>query len=325
MSIEYSVITPFMGQLKDRFSHYHQPRTLHQKLELVTRIDGVTGVEIVYPGEFTAANEVKDLLSRHNLRVAAVNVDLKGDSRWHLGALTAGDEATRQEAVRWMQNGMDLAAELGSNLITMCPLADGHDYSFEVDYERTWHYFVDGIRAAADHRPDVRVSLEYKQSEPRVRVILGDVGKSLYACAEVDRPNVGVTVDVGHALFAGECAAESVALLASAGRLFHVHGNDNPRNWDWDLIPGFVNLWDLIEVTYYLRRAAYSGWVSFDVFPARLDPVRTMQTSLRMHRLAEAIIDQIGMDTLTDSIRQKGVLESMELFQSYLEGGLGGD
>jgi xylose isomerase len=169
------------------------------------------------------------------------------------------------------------------------------------------------------------VSLEYKLSEPRVRVVLGDVGKSLYACTQVGRPNVGVTIDMGHALYAGECVAESLALLTSAGRLFHVHGNDNPRNWDWDLIPGSVNLWDLIETTYYLRRSGYSGWISFDVFPARLDPVQTMRTSLRMHHLAEAIVDHIGMERLTRSIRERGVLESMELFQSYLEGGLGGE
>lgn len=322
MVVRYAVISCFMGQLKDRFSVYHQQRTLDEKLALVSQVDGVAGVEVVYPSEFSEAELVRSLLDKHQLNVAAVNVDLKGDSRWHRGAVTAPEKATRMEAVRWMQNGMDLAAELGSNLITMCPLADGHDYSFEVDYKRSWDCFVECIEAAADYRPDVRISLEYKQSEPRHRVILADVGKSLHACARIARANVGVTLDMGHALYAGESVAESVSLLSEAGRLFHVHGNDNYRNWDWDMISGSVNLWDLIESTYYLHRASYDGWISFDVFPARLDPVRTMQASLRMHHLAEAIVEEIGVERLGALIEAGDVLETMGVFQSFLESGL---
>lgn len=62
----------------------------------------------------------------------------------------------------------------------------------------------------------------------------------------------------------------SVALLADAGKLFLVHGNDNYRHWDWDLIPGSINFWDLVESTYYLRKIGYEGWIAFDVFPVIL-------------------------------------------------------
>jgi len=309
-----------MGQLKDRFSYYHQERSLEEKIALVSQVEGVTGVEMVYPNELSDVGLAKELLAKYNLRLSAVNVNIKGDPRWHQGALTARDKTTRDEAVQWMQQGMDIAAELGGNLVTMCPLADGHDYPFEVDYAYAWRRFIEGVRAAADYRPDVRLSLEYKASEPRARVIIGNVSKSLYACTEVDRPNVGVTLDVGHALYGGEDSAESVALLAQANKLFLVHGNDNYRNWDWDLIPGSVNFWDLIESTYYLHRVQYDGWVAFDVFPARLDPVATMRSSLRMYRLAERMLDQVGEDKLARSIDTETVIQTMALFQAYLEG-----
>lgn len=319
MSFNYSIILGFMGQLQDRFSFYHQARTLEEKIATVKQIEGVTGVEMVYPDELADVALAKDLLAKYNLRLSAVNVNLKGDPRWHQGALTACDKASREEAVRWIQHGMDISAELGSNLVTMCPLADGHDYPFEVNYTRAWQYFIEGIRAAADYRPDVKLSLEYKASEPRARVIIGNVSKSLYACTQIDRPNVGVTLDIGHALYSGEDSAESVALLAQAGKLFLVHGNDNYRNWDWDLIPGSVNFWDLIESTYYLHRVGYRGWIDFDVFPARLDPVETMRSSLRMYLLAEKMIEQVRPDKLAHSIETETVIQTMALFQSYLE------
>ena len=319
MSFHYSIILGFMGKLQDRFSVYQKERTVEEKLRLVSQVEGVSGVEMVYPNELSDVAQVRDLLEKYKLRLTAVNVNLKGDPRWHQGALTARDKATRQEAVRWLERGMDIAAELGSFVVTVCPLADGHDYPFEIDYLRAWRDFVQGIRAAADYRSDVRLSIEYKQSEPRARVLLSNASKSLYALTKIDRPNVGVTLDMGHALYGGESCAESVVLLADAGKLFLVHGNDNYRNWDWDLIPGFVNLWDLIESTYYLRRMEYSGAITFDVFPARLDPVKTMQASLRMYRLVEGLIDQIGMETLAHSIETEDVIQTMALFQSYLE------
>jgi len=308
-----------MGQLKDRFSFYQAERSLEEKFELVSQVEGVSGVEMVYPTELSDADEAKALLDRYNLRLSAVNVNLKGDPRWHQGALTAREESTRTEAIGWLQQGMDLAAELGSHLVTVCPLADGHDYPFEIDYHQAWQHFIEGITAAADYRPDVRLSLEYKASEPRARVILGNVSRALYACTQVDRANVGVTLDVGHALYTGEDTAESLALLAQADKLFLVHGNDNYRNWDWDLIPGSINFWDLIESTFYLRKVKYDGWVAFDVFPARLDAVETMRSSIRMYSLAESILDTIGHERLARSIASGNVLKTMDQFQSALE------
>lgn len=319
MDFRYSIILGFMGQLKDRFSTYHHERTLAEKMALVNEVDGVTGIEMVYPNELSDLPLVKDLLNQSGLSLSAVNVNLKGDPRWHHGALTARDRATRHEAVQWLKRGMDIAAELGSGLVTVCPLADGHDYPFEINYTNVWRDFIEGIREVADYRPDVRLSLEYKPSEPRARVILGSASKSLYACLEVDRPNLGVTLDMGHALYSGESCAESVALLAGAGRLFLVHGNDNYRNWDWDLIPGVVNFFDLVESTFYLLQTEYRGWVAFDVFPARLDPVRTMQSSLRMYQLVLNLINQVGQDTLAHAIAEKDVPETLGLLQSYLE------
>ena len=43
----------------------------------------------------------------------------------------------------------DLAAELGTDMVTCCPLIDGHNYSFEADYMAQWRWLEEGIAEAA--------------------------------------------------------------------------------------------------------------------------------------------------------------------------------
>jgi len=43
-----------------------------------------------------------------------------------------------------------------------------------------------------------------------------------------------------------ENPAEAVYLLASSGKLYHTHFNDNYRDWDHDMIVGSVHLWELV-------------------------------------------------------------------------------
>ena len=49
--LKMGIITGFLSQTKDRFHEYNKPLELDQKFELMTRIEGYDGVEIVYPYE----------------------------------------------------------------------------------------------------------------------------------------------------------------------------------------------------------------------------------------------------------------------------------
>ena len=153
-----------MGRLNDRFSSYGDARDLPARLELAAQVEGLNGLELVYPFEFVDTAETKRLLAQSRLQVSSVNVNLKAEGKFHLGALTHRDPGIRREGIQYMQRAMDLAADVGAHLITMCPLADGFDYPFQLDYSRAWKWFVDGVGQAAAYRKDVRVSIEYKIS-----------------------------------------------------------------------------------------------------------------------------------------------------------------
>jgi xylose isomerase len=315
---KYSLILPFLGRLNDRFSSYGQARDLAQRFEIAAQVQGLRGLELVYPFEFADVNETARLLAKYNLQISSVNVNLKAEEKFHLGALTHRDPGLRREGVAYMQRAMDLATHVGAHLITMCPLADGFDYPFQSDYTQTWRWFLDGIGAAAAYRDDVRVSIEYKISEPRNHVILPNVGAALAACSQIGMANVGVTIDLGHANIAHESPAQSIVMLAQAGRLFLVHVNDNYREWDWDMIPGSVNWWDLVETMFYLKHLNYDGWLVSDVAPFRLDPVKVCSQTYRNLVWAEQIVERVGTDRLWQLIRAGDPIDVMQAMQNAL-------
>ena len=126
-------------------------------------------------------------------------------------------------------------------------------------------------RALADGcPPGVRVALEWKPSDPASRFsVVPTTGAALLLAAEVGRPNLGVCLDVGHALLAGENPAQSAALAGHAGRLFALHlGDAHTRLGAEDgLAFGSVGGTGALELVRWLQRTKYTGAVYFDTFP----------------------------------------------------------
>ncbi len=319
MNPKFAVILPMMGQIRDRFAVYNdEERTLARKLELASQVEGLDGVEMIYPFEFEDVEETKRLLETYGLECSTVNVNVKAEAKFHRGSFTSPDPGVRAEAVRYLKEAMDVAADVGCFMVTVCPLADGHDYPFEVDYGQAWRWLREGIGEAAQYRSDVKLSLEYKRSETRTHVILSTAGITLHLCHQIGLPNVGVTLDMGHAFYAGETPAQVVALLADAGRLFLVHVNDNYRDSDWDMIPGMVNFWDWLETLLYLDKVGYEGWLTSDVFPARLDPLKVTGMTVRAIQTALCLLERIDAEELWRLIREHDVLDTFAYVQDKL-------
>lgn len=319
MSVRHAVMMGLLGEQGDRFHTYTESRSLAERLDMLHDIPGCDGIEVVYPAEFRDLAEGREQILASGWPVSAVNLNVKGDDKWREGSFTSSDPAIREEAVRDLKISMDLAADLGSGMVTCCPLIDGHNYAFQADYVQQWHWLVEGIREGASHRDDVRVSLEYKIKESRNYCILADTGRALYLCDQVGVPNVGITYDVGHALMAQEAPAATAALTADAGKLFYMHFNDNGGDWDWDMIPGSVHVWDLLETLYYLQRADWEGWFAYDVLTRSGDDVLGVQiTTLRVMSLAEKLLDKIGRERMGSLIEAGAPHESVALLWESL-------
>jgi len=303
MRIYHAIMLGMLGFLSDRFHVYHSAKNLQQRLEMVKRVHGMDGIEVVYPSEFANPGETIQLLKDSGLAISAVNLNVKSEKRWENGSFTSPDPHIRAAAVNELKTALDLAAELGTEMVSCCPLIDGHNYSFEVDYLTQWAWLVEGLKEGGLHRTDIKLSLEYKLNESRNYNLLSDIGRTLYLCQCIGLPNVGVTMDVGHALIAKETPAEALALAAQAGRLFYIHFNDNGRDWDWDMIPGSINLWDLLEVMFYVKRLDWEGWVSYDIVTRKGDIVKTMEASISIIEHANKLVEKIGMEKLEAFIK----------------------
>ncbi len=79
-------------------------------------------------------------------------------------------------------------------------------------------------------------------------------GDELLAIREIDRPNLGVTLDFAHVLFADEMPAFAAALVARHSRLLGVHLNDGYGKRDDGLMVGAVHPIQTVELLYVLDR-----------------------------------------------------------------------
>jgi len=309
-----------MGRHADRFHEYHPARSLAERLDAVRRVPSAQGIEVVYPQDYGDSLEraSRDIRAS-GLPVSAINLNVKTEKIWQEGSFTAADAAVRARAVANLKVAMDLAAEFDAWMVTCCPLIDGHNYSFQVDYLQQWGWLEASIAEAAGYRADVRISLEYKLNESRNYCVLGDMGRALYLCEHLNMPNVGVTMDFGHALIAKETPAEALALAHQAGRLLYVHLNDNAREWDWDMIPGSVCFWDLIEMLYYMDRIGWDGWVAYDVNSRQSNPEESMSATIATVQAAERLLDRFGRERIAAFIAEGNPAVSFtQLFQALL-------
>lgn len=320
MNWKFSANAGFFGLRRDRFVQYQPQRSLEERFELVAQVEGLTGIELRHPGAFEDLGLVKGLLERHELTLSAINVDTKDATHFRYGALSANSTEARQEAVRRLREAMDIAADFATDLVTTCPLADGYDYPFQVDYAAAWERYVETTRDVATYRADVRLCLEYQPHEPHAKILLNSVGKMLHVCAEVDAPNLGANLDIGHSLAARESPAEAAALLSSKGRLFYIHSNDNTgEGGDWDMISGTVHFWDWIEVLYTLDRIGYDGWIGGDIAPKHMGPAEAYRTNTLMIQRMTQLLRRIGSDKIAELVRQDGnIAETFDFLSAHL-------
>jgi xylose isomerase len=313
-----AILTLFMGQTRNRFLQYQTPRTIAEILAMAGRTEGCEGVEMRYPGDLADVRLVKDELARNKLGVAAINYASVRSDRWLRGAWSSANPKERREAIDDFKRCIDVATQVGAPRITNCPLNDGVDFCFELDYARAYDHAAECYAEIADHNPAMPICIEYKISEPRMRSLLGTAGETAAFCQLVNRDNLGVTLDIGHALFANENGSQSAALLAKARRLFYVHLNDNDGRADWDLLPGAVHTWEMVEFLYTLRALGYDDWFTFDIVPKEHEPVEFFATAARLTRKLEDISRRIDGPTLAALQVERNAARTLAYLHSLL-------
>ena len=319
----FGACLPTFGNCADRYclgGYGGGGSTMEEMLDLSLQVPGLDGLELVGNWHVNDGNirQVAQMFRDRNLKIPMLVPDLWTQAKWGKGSLAAPDAPTRAAAVDEVKKVMDWAAELGCPYVDVWPGQDGFDYCFQADYLETWKWLREGLAACAEHNAKVRVLVEYKLKEPRTHCFVTHASKVLLLLQGLDK--VGVLMDVGHAIAAGENIAEAAALLSSFGKLDYLHLNDNYRAWDDDMMVGAVHLVEYLELVYWLRRVEYKGWLTLDIFPYREDGVRAATQCKAWMESFFAAVERVGLDACAEVIRKADGCDAVELVRKALCG-----
>jgi xylose isomerase len=288
-------------------------------------VPGLSGVDLNYPDHLTGhgPNDLGRRAGDLGLALNGFAMRYYGDPAFRAGAFTHPDPATRRRAIELTLRGIDALAACGGDLMTLWLGQDGFDHAFAADYAALWELEIDGIRQVAAHNPDVLISIEYKPDEPRAHALLDRIGTTLLAIRDVGLPNLGVTLDFAHLLYAGEQPACSAALVARHSRLLGVHLNDGYGGRDDGLMVGAIHTVQTVELLRQIRRDRYRGAIYFDTFPdtSGLDPVAECATNIATVRAMLEVVDRLEADNrLAAALDGQDAVAGQRIIQAALLG-----
>jgi xylose isomerase len=317
---KHSVITSFLSRTRDRFHEYNEPKTLEERLGMVAEMEGIDGVEAVFPYEVGEAETFRKALEANDLNVAAINVNVKAEPEFRNGGLTSIDPAVRAKAVQLIKDAKDYAATVGADKVTCCPLGDGYEFSFHCDYGLAWRHLVETLGEAGRHRPEAPLFVEYKPSETRGRCFVDTAAKALCLLNDIGVKEMGITLDFGHSMYGNENPAEVVSLLAASPYPYYVHINDNDGRWDWDYMVGTRHFLDYVEFLYYLQETGYDDYLTSDTSPTRWDIKGTFEANARVTNRIWDKLAALDRDAFRTMVTERDYLKTWRFIEKEILG-----
>jgi xylose isomerase len=302
----------------------YKPNTL-ELIERASRVRELSAIDLNFPDHFAGSKpeEVISFARDRGLAVNGIAMRYYSDPEFKLGAFTHPDSSVRQAAIDLTKKAIDVLEQTGGDLLTIWLGQDGWEYPFHVDYEAIWEAEIEAIREVADHNPRIKISIEYKPSEPRAFSLLSNLPMTLLAIKKVDRPNLGVTLDFAHVLYAGEPPAFAAAMIQRESQLLGIHLNDGYGRRDDGLMVGTVNLMQTLELLFQLIRKGFDGVIYFDTFPdiTGLDPVQECENNIAMVNALCGVAKRLtSQPDLLEAIKRQDAVVSQNLVRLAILG-----
>jgi L-rhamnose isomerase len=320
--LKISVGMWYMGATGDRFvkAGYRPDRTIEERFEAAAKIPGVGGLEMHYPTEINDKNwkDLKKRAADRGLKFVMLTPHLWIDPVYKFGQFSNPDAKLRRRAIDFAKKVTDLGGELGVKFMCYWPAQDGYDYPFQVDFPKRWDTLAEGLAEWADYHKDQKIVVEYKAYDPRAHILLPNVGQTVTLLNEINRPNLGINIETGHALIMNENLAETFAFAMRYKRLFHTHWNDNSKMYDDDAMVGMVNLWETVELLFWLDELGYDGWFGLDLFPFREMPEDAVAQSIANMKMGYAMLDRVDREELRGCFSSSDAIRIAQLMRRML-------
>jgi xylose isomerase len=290
-----------------------------QAIDLVSKVDGITSVDLNFPEHFEqyTVSEVSTKLQDAGLEVNGLALRFR--KHFINGELGNSNIEIAEDALTLCYQAVDACRDLNGKVITLWLGYDGFDYPFQMDYPKAWSQVKEYIRKVADYAPDLQISIEYKPYQERSYAFIDSIGLTMLMVNEIDRENVGVTVDYCHMLMKRENPAYGLSIATERNKLFGVHINDGYGQHDDGLMVGTVSFMQTLEFMYYLKKGNYESAIYFDTFPVREEPLAEIQQNVEMILEINRMIDSMGMSHIENVISKNSAIEARKLFLQFLQ------
>src|SRR5699024_1448 len=252
---------------------------------------GLTHVDLNYPEHVQSytTEQMKRNLEKNNL--VANGVALRFRDEFINGELGNANKEISDKALQLCKDACDYCRAINGEVITLWLVFDGFDHLLQIEYERVWNHIRNYLEQIAEYASDLKISVEYKPFQPRAYAFIDSFGIAMSIINEVNKENLGITLDYCHMLMKRENPAYGASIIGSKGKLFGVHLNDGYGLNDDGLMIGTSSLTKTIEFIYYTKLHSYDHAIYFDTFPVIEDPVEECKRNIQMIRKIDSLID----------------------------------
>lgn len=280
------------------------------------------GLEYHYPGECNEDNvdEIRRTLPP-GVKIYCLALGLFSDPRYAQGSFIHPKKEIREETVRIAGRGVDLAADIGAHFI-IWPGGEGYNYPFQIDHAAAWRRLIEGIAEVVQHAHDkgVTVLLEHKNSEPAMKILMRDIGMTLFVIRKVadlgvPTDRLKINMDWQHLIMNGEPLAEYAALLLAEKVLGHHHGNSGWGTFDDDNMAGAMNFMETLALAVELQDADYGDGgrrVGFDLFPYTEDQAAAVRQSILNWEFIWEIAASMNRTALADAREERNAVDAYQ-------------
>lgn len=274
---------------------YYDELGVDERLEVLSKIKGVSGLLIFYPVYDLPADPDNFLtkISNFNLKPAQVYVDINHNRKWKNGALSTNEDSIRKDAIKIVKDAIDFTKAINADSVLLWPGMDGIDYPFMSNPDIGWGHLIESIREIGEYDKNIKIAVEPKQDAPRQKMYLSNIGKLMMLLNEINMDNVGGVLDAGHVNISQGQMAEALVILNSHKKLFAIHLDDNYKNADPDMIMGSVNFWEFLELFYYLNKTDFSGYLDIYIESPRDDRVKSLELAVNLTLKFKKLADKL--------------------------------
>ena len=275
------------------------------------------------------ARKVKAMLDKYGLKAEFVAPRLWMDPHTVDGGFTSTSEKDREFAMWRAYRSIDIARELGCDLIVLWLAREGTLCAESKSAVTATKQLVEAINNMLRYDDTIRVCIEPKPNEPIDRSFCGTMGHVVaVSAATIDPRRVGGNLESAHAILAGLDPANEIGFALAFDKLFTVHLNDqNGIRYDQDKSFGVENLRTAFNQIKILTENKYweKGYVGLDVKAMRTtsdeDSYEHLRNSLEIFKALEEKVDRYDY-ALADELIAERKFEQLELYVNKLIMGL---